>query len=232
MPKKATNAKVTGLGGMSIAIKSAAFFKIRVEDKDILIKALVVKNVTGKTPAVPRDVIWEKDSINLADPFFNKAARISVLLGSNVLPKFFLPGVEIKNGYLLQNTILGWIASGPCENVSQNQRATMTHVTSSYVTMSEIEEKLLAFWDIPVTGEVIDEAAEDYCENLFQKKHFRTAEGRYVVPIPFKPSAPALGDSYTNALRHYLGQEKKWSKEEKHKELSNNFMKNISPLVT
>lgn len=71
-------------------------------------------------------------------------------------------------------------------------------------------------------NEVID---DQYCERMFQEKHFRDEEGRYVVPIPWKENASCLGDSYNNAVKFYLGQEYRWSQNAEHKQMSDEFMR-------
>jgi hypothetical protein len=56
---------------------------------------------------------WMKNCEDLADPNFNKPGPIHLLIGANLAADIILPGVKKEGNYLLQNTVLGWIVTGP-----------------------------------------------------------------------------------------------------------------------
>jgi hypothetical protein len=72
-------------------------------------------------------------------------------------------------------------------------------------------------------GDGLDE--DEYCEQLFKDKHYRTPEGRYVVPLIWKKNPPKLGGSYYKALGFFLNQEKKLERDEEHRKMFDDFMR-------
>lgn len=54
----------------------------------------------------------------LADPDFDRSAKVSLVLGSDVYPKTLVEGLmPSSGGYpVAQNTIFGWVLSGTCSN--------------------------------------------------------------------------------------------------------------------
>lgn len=48
--------------------------------------------------------------------------------------------------------------------------------------------------------------------------------GRYVAPIPWKKQKMELGNSYDNAYKFFLRQEKRWYQDAEHKKMSDDFM--------
>ena len=220
--KKRTNVKIIGVGGVVTgSVQWIVTLEIVLSDPSlppIKTKALVVKRVTSKLPAMPTHVDWTKLNKPLSDPRFNRPAHVPILLGSNELPQLFLEGVETNQGLLLQNTLLGWIVSGTAG-------ASTSNITATHVSMSEFDIQLRQFWDLPepTAEETVDDDAQ--CEHLFMEKYSRTSEGRYMVPTPWKKDALELGSSFRSALRFFLGQEARWEKNQIHKTMSNAFMK-------
>lgn len=78
---------------------------------------------------------------------------------------------------------------------------------------------------MPINKECIEEIDSEACEKLFLSKYQRKEDGRYVVPLPWKTESLKLGNSYNNALRCFLALEKRFMKNQPHKELSDQFMK-------
>lgn len=51
--------------------------------------------------------------LKLAGPNYNTPAQIDIILGSDLIPKIILKGVEkISKTLLAQNVLFGWILSG------------------------------------------------------------------------------------------------------------------------
>lgn len=225
LKKKRTNVIISGLGGISSEkASSVVLLKMKIGVEEIIMKALVVPKVTRSLPNVPSYVKRLANQKSLADPTFEYPAPILVLLGSNITPKLFMEGVEIIEGYLFQKTRLGWIVSGPADNPTEKFTSSHVSLAEMELHLAEMERSLIEFWDKPVTKEDIDVIEEETCEKLFLEKHFRTPDGRYVVPIPWRKDAPRLGNSYTKAVQLYIGQEKRWEKNPTHKQLSDEFM--------
>lgn len=183
----------------------------------------MVPKVTGKLPELPRIIVQKTKDKKLAAPFTYKPTQVPILIGAKVLPGIFLPGFEVKEGLLYQQTKFGWIVSG------QTTGEPNKHL-SCHVSLMEKEQQLLEFWDMPLQRAEGQDLDDEYCEKVFKEQHSRCPDGRDVVPIAWKPNAPPLGDSYTKAFRFYLGQEDRWSKNPVHKAKSDEFMEEYHQL--
>lgn len=159
---------------------------------------------------------WESDGRKMADPKYFESAHIPVLLGLNVIPQLYADGQEVHDGFILQNTKLGWIISGVTDTPIR-RKVTKSNITfveflksqsiTSNLTLTEFEQALCDSWDIIIKDGMEDEVQNEFCERLFRELHRRTEDGRYVIPIPFRPDAPALGPSYWPARKFYLAHE-------------------------
>lgn len=130
------------------------------------------------------------------------ALHIPVLLGSKILPQLIVNGVETVESFLLQNTRLGLIASGPAE-------CPFSQFTSAHVSFEGLDIRLRAFWDIPLSKGEANPVDDQVCEELYQKNHYLTLEGRYVAPTSWRSDYIKLGSSYHKAVWQFLGQEKR-----------------------
>ncbi|XP_070139977.1 uncharacterized protein [Drosophila kikkawai] len=75
------------------------------------------ESLAGKLPSypVPRDLLKELPDVPLADPTFFESSEIDVLIGADILPSVLLGGSKnnIFGSLLAQETIFGWVLSGP-----------------------------------------------------------------------------------------------------------------------
>lgn len=124
-------------------------------------------------------------NIILADPDFNKPAKIDVILGGEVIPDFMIGGFikeKKKNGRMMQETEFGWIVTGPTENKYIANKTVHNFVVSSH------DEQLEKFWHIEElqNNQHNFTKEEEMCESIFASTHTREANGRYVIKLPFK----------------------------------------------
>ncbi|XP_070141562.1 uncharacterized protein [Drosophila kikkawai] len=79
--------------------------------------AYVLPQLAGKLPSYPiqRDLLKELPDVPLADPTFSESSEIDVLIGADILPSVLLGGSKknIFGSLLAQETIFGWVLSGP-----------------------------------------------------------------------------------------------------------------------
>ncbi|XP_070144859.1 uncharacterized protein [Drosophila kikkawai] len=79
--------------------------------------AYVLPQLAGKLPSypIPRDLPKELPDVPLADPTFFESSEIDVLIGADILPSVLLGGSKknIFGSLLAQETIFGWVLSGP-----------------------------------------------------------------------------------------------------------------------
>ncbi|XP_012154912.1 uncharacterized protein LOC105664571 [Ceratitis capitata] len=121
--------------------------------------------------------------------------------GSDILPKILVPGLKnvIGGSLIAQNTIFGWISSGP---VAQSITSLSTQVIETMV--DPLGDLLKKFWD-----------EDTICEDLYRNTTYRRNDGRYVVKLPFKPEFPntmALGHSRLSAQQQYISIERNLEK--------------------
>lgn len=62
---------------------------------------------------------------------------------------------------------------------------------------------------MPLSRDGSNGVDEEICEDLFVKHHYRTKDGRYVVPTPSRQENVKLRNFYHKAVQCYLGQEEK-----------------------
>lgn len=244
-PKEKCHVIAKGLNGATTVITAKT--KIFVETKDgetLEIPVYVVPHVTaGHLPSNKVDVSWRNDELlELADPHFHIPSYVGALFGNDVIGRLMvLEAPKKRDGLLLQKTVFGWIVSGRANNdvTTSVHTSTFMSMTSdsgggeqeSTETTSEARiqeqlwsERLERYWDMPIDTHEDNDHEEDYCERLFRERHYRTIDGRYVVPIPWREDAPALGPSFRAAVRSYVAQERRWLRDPEHKKAVDEFM--------
>ncbi|XP_041450820.1 uncharacterized protein LOC121404732 [Drosophila obscura] len=91
----------------------------------------------------------ELPNLPLADPSFHRSSQIDVLLGADILPSILLSGFrsDICGSLLGQETIFGWVLSGP---VSADSTRTVSAFTTKLSLDSDVRlEKLpTKFWEV------------------------------------------------------------------------------------
>lgn len=250
-PRTKVDVTARGLNGMSMKITGQTTLTLNLKNprKTLSIKAYIVPKVTpGQLPAKRVEVsAWMDNSLELADPHFYSPAHVGILFGNDVIAKLLVEnvGVKIKDGLVLQKTVFGWVVSGSCgegcEDLSETtsfmtlcssseeeEEAKMDDMTLAALTKLEeetLQSKLEKVWDFQIDSQLEADFEPDFCEKLYQDKHYRTEDGRYVVPITWNPDAPPLGHSYRAAVRKFCAQEWRWSTNEALRSASHAFMR-------
>ncbi|XP_029173682.1 uncharacterized protein LOC114942476 [Nylanderia fulva] len=171
---------------------------------------------------------WKHISnLTLADDDPTGSTPIDLIIGADLYSKVL---VNIRNGPIGQPDAIqshfGWILSGPTSipnHVIQNTHVVGSTLVSSHVGAQpqgsplpssqqryhavahccSLERQLCKFWEVEETPQHVHASIEDkQCEDHFQRTHTRTADGRYVVRLPFKEGPPIkIGDSRSIAER-------------------------------
>lgn len=230
--KYKTNIIIKGINDILDTAKSYVNLSIKLDDPKIGVittQALVVTKIASNIPTLEIDMNMFGDK-KMANPLLGKSCSVGILMGSDVLPQIFKAGggTEItKSGLLLQDTHLGWIVSGKNSRPQKIVSSFVTYNESALKCLSDdkINERILKFFEVPEEIEECDDDEAKYCEELFEKKHYRTEDGRYVVPMIWKPNPVPLGHSYRKTLRFFLWQEQKWNKDPEHQQLNASFMR-------
>lgn len=149
------------------------------------VTAIVLKKLTSYLPNNNFEkAILKNDEINelvLADPDFNKQSRIDMILGADVYAELILGGLikAPNNAYIIQETEIGWILSGPISKSNTNRTLCMT------ASLNEMDEKMQKFWELEeIGGENSMKPEEQECMEHFNNTIKRDSDGTYVVSLP------------------------------------------------
>lgn len=107
---------------------------------------------------------------------------------------------------------------------SDTPQSAYTHVSATTAD-ARAEQQLFTFWDMPFFPGETAASDDDRCEKLFKTLHYQREDKRYVVPLLWKECAPALGNSYSKAIKFFLAQETRLEKNSVHKQKSDAFMR-------
>lgn len=151
----------------------------------------------------------ETSHLILADPDCFTPHRIDMVIGSDVIPRILLEGLHtnISGCLIAQNTIFGWILSGP---IPERISSFTTQIRQS--ESESLNTLLRKFWEQEeISSSQPRSSEDDFCEELYQRTTTRQTDGRYMVRLPRKPDFPvsiALGHSRIAAQQQYLSIER------------------------
>ncbi|XP_062703581.1 uncharacterized protein LOC134286035 [Aedes albopictus] len=145
----------------------------------------------------------------LADPKFFEMGPIDIIIGAEYYMEL-LKNERRKatdDGPTLQDTVFGWIVSGPVPEGPTTASYSLTHVCST----AEIQDQLSRFWEVETCQSTSTLSVEESaCEEFFDRTTFRDEDGRYVVTLPKKERMiQQLGDSRSTAIKRFLGVERR-----------------------
>lgn len=131
-------------------------------------------------------------TVPLAGPSFYRSLPIDILLkadyGWNILTINKL--LDVKGNVLAIFTIFGWAVTSVISSRHQ-------HVSSSLLTLVDIDQSLRGFWEIEKCNA---HTVQDDVEQHLQDTHRRHADGRYIVELPFKEENAKFDDTHKGAL--------------------------------
>ena len=138
LPAKSVNARISGLNGVQAgsAQKQCSFVLGSNNNADFRLKidALVLPKITSQMPVNTIDVTsFDLSGIKLADPQFAKRNAVDILIGADYYSQVMLDGVKrnIARNIMAQETIFGWILTGPIASTNLEVLATtVSHKTA------------------------------------------------------------------------------------------------------
>ncbi|XP_024877831.1 uncharacterized protein LOC112458438, partial [Temnothorax curvispinosus] len=180
--------------------------------------ASVMTSLTKYTPSpVTSPVQWSHVAdLALADPDPTNSDPIDILIGADLYGDLLLDGIRkgSRDQPLAQNTVLGWVLSGPAADPQARPRT----VTAQHCSNTpSLDEELRRFWEIEEIPRAIPLSPEEQqCEDHFLATHWRRSDGRYVIRFPFKTGPPIeIGNSYHSAERQLRGLERRLNADER-----------------
>lgn len=182
---------------------------------------------------VPSNAIIRKLEPHLADPTFWKSDGISILLGIELWAEILEgPTHKLDKKLVAQESILGKVIFGRIGDQEQTEQNVQNRVKSVYsISLNELDESLKRFWhfdDLNLCEQTNTE--HELVEKMFQQKHYRDSNGRFVVSIPLKPTVTEIGSSRAMALRRSYALEKRMQRDNSFKSEYVKFMEEYEQL--
>ena len=205
---------ISGITGLSLedSNRSIASFKIasvHTPSQRLNVIAVIVPRVTCDLPTHPVALNREWEHIRglrLADPDFGKPGRIDVLLGAEAFGDVICHGRRKghRGSPTAIKTTFGWVLAG-----NTNTECPGT-VSSHHVSVLTGDDLLRQFWEVEeksVANSTLT-PEERTVLNHFDVHHSRDSEGRFMVPLPKRPTSSKLGESRTQAVRRFISFER------------------------
>lgn len=206
--RKAASVPLLGIGGtFSGRTKGVVTIQLQsIYDQSSMctITAFILPRLTAKLPPFDAHSSWPHiTGLQLADPDFSRSGYIQLIIGADnygsVIMKGLIKGKDL-NSPLAQQTIFGWVISGPISTDDVLIKAYGYHCAVD----DDLQRILTKFWtqeELPLSTPATLNPDEMECEQHFLTTHTRDDSGRYIVRLPMKSTPTDLGDSRSIALR-------------------------------
>lgn len=206
---------VSGISGTPVVnVKGVVECNIRprfATEPALMVQSWVLPSITSDMPraSLPVDIKDRFSTLALADPQFNVASPVDMLLGADVFSAI-LDGRQIKIDDDLPTAfslIFGWVLIGPIPAA-----ATCHLITTPVSLATSIEALMDKFWTVEEPDAAPPSFTDDgWCESQFRAEHQRLPSGRFQVPLPTRKPVPQLSfpGSRSVALKRFESLERK-----------------------
>ncbi|XP_055923102.1 uncharacterized protein LOC129953729 [Eupeodes corollae] len=195
----------------------------RCNSSHLFVDAFILDKLTSNLPSKSIDVSsWSYISnLELADPNFNIAAPIDILLGGDKLWTIIKGGqIRGPDGYpIAQSTSFGWVITGQFF-----EREESNHFLSCYSTI-DIDNSMQRLWELEEVAPAIHSIVVDQAEEHFRQTFSRSPDLKYVVQLPFKTPNPSFENTLSLAVSRLHAMERRFNQNPKLRELYSNFMR-------
>ncbi|XP_075157757.1 uncharacterized protein LOC142231024 [Haematobia irritans] len=229
LPTVPISAEVSGLGG-GLVSRSNKMARFQISPRagrgsSLPVEALVVKAVTGSIPThsvcLPKGMVLPE--LEYADPSFYQSGKVDLLLGGDLYPMILMSGVKhgIFESLVAQQTIFGWIVTGPTNGHERSRISVNT-----YFTKVSLDEQLSRFWEIEEVSRKRFLSEDDKkCEEIYCASTVRRPDGRYAVNLPFKLEPFELQSNRYIALQQFLRNERGLMRDPERKQLYDDVLR-------
>ena len=218
-----TNSHMTIIGvmdtelGSSKAMTNVCISPIQDPSWKCQVPTAIVSKVAHDSPVPGAEFIKDLPHLQglyLADSTFHAQGKIDLLLGENVLDKFFIPG-EHRQGPpdtpSAWNTIFGWVIRGIYRPTSNLPARQATVHSARGVAVENPDQALTRFWEVEEPPQQVTTLTpeEAQVQDHYAKNHiYIPSTGRYQVTLPRRAEAPPLGESREQALKRFKANER------------------------
>nr|XP_018908472.1 PREDICTED: uncharacterized protein LOC109038017 [Bemisia tabaci] len=235
LPMYATDAEISGIGNQAVKPlgEVKCTLKPRQNSEPILhARATVLSTITDLIPTQPVTPEVRKfwSQLELADPAFDQVGEIDMILGADLFP-YILTGerrLTERNGCALQS-IYGWIIIGRVSTSKKPKRQKQKSFLS--IDGLPLSADFKKFWETEEPQKHHVMSPDDiFCEQQFEKLHYRQPDGRYVVPLLLKNPNPVLPNSRALPEKRLKSVERKLHKQPELKHAYKEFMNEYEQL--
>lgn len=233
LPQRKCSINISGIGQSTqlsakrlISCRLASRFK---EEHSLQLDAVMIPRISSDLPAssLPDHLKKQFSSLSLADPDFNRPAKIDMLLGAQAFSEILTDGVSIIRGKpTALHTIFGWVLMG--EVMSENP---LSQANSFFISSLDSTDQLLSkFWEMEEINSPKCLDPDDLaCEIHYQSTISRDETGRYIASLPFKDgNPPNLGSNREIAQRKFHQLENRF---QRNPDLKTQYIENIDDYV-
>lgn len=209
-----SNIVINGIGNHSKRLQNMGSVELIIKpvagDSVVSFNATILPKICDKLPSnkvEPKSWTF-LNNLELADPEYYKPGEIDVLLGADMFSRVLLDDhVQGRNGGPdALRTIFGYVLIGKVENVSSNPVQSLFCETQH---VDELNKSMNDFFQLESVPDFKLSSDTDICESIFRENFYRTNEGRYVVPLPFRDAAPLFPQSRDLAVQRFLSLERR-----------------------
>lgn len=147
---------------------------------------------------------WTHTSdLTLADNNPMSSNSIDLIIRADLYGILLLDGVyKGETELIAQNTMLGWILSGPTSSPKSSRIPVHVHHGTVF---EALDLDLHCFWEVEEIPQKVHLSFEErQCEEHFTATHSRTFDRRYVLRLPFK-AGPPVDISHRRAVEPMSG---------------------------
>ena len=207
-------ARICGITGISSdkhmqSLASFTVSSIHSPNRKFSVSAIIVPHVTCDLPVRPvsPEHKWKHlEGLRLADPEFGKPGKIDILLGIDTFIDVVRQGRRKGScdSPTAIETEFGWVLAG--STGFENPHVVASHHTSILTG----DDLLRQFWEVeeksmPHATLTTEERA---VMKQFEGDHSRDTDGRFIVPLPRRPTAKEIGESRAQAVRRFISFER------------------------
>jgi hypothetical protein len=129
-------------------------------------------------------IISKFGNLKLADERFYEPGQIDILVGVDLYLQIFTDHLNVISGNPgAMNSIFGYIIMGTTE-LRQKPSVPVSFLCETDISINNL---IKSFWEVEEISTVARMSSDDeLAEKIFEEKHARQDDGRYVVPLLLK----------------------------------------------